>query len=89
MKNFWMTFVNDGVELFGTHCQTRDAALEELKKAYRFDHDESPNGVMYNDYYIEEYFEGSFGEIYVGKEEHFRMSIGKRGGVKAMKIREE
>lgn len=87
MKHFWMTFVNDHVELFGTECPTRAAAIKELKEAYRFDHNESPEGVKYNSYFIEEYFV-SPSLITIGKSECFEMSMGKRGGVKAVKIKE-
>lgn len=57
MKHFWMAFVNDHVELFGTKCQTRAEAIDELKKAFLFDHNESKEAVPCNNYFIEEYFE--------------------------------
>ena len=84
MKHFWMTFVNDGVELFGTECQTRAAAIKELKDGFRFDYEMSPSVADCNDYYIEEYWE-SPSIINIGKREYFKMTMGKRGGVKAVK----
>ena len=86
MKHFWMTFCNDRVELFGTECQTRAEAINELKEAFRFDYSESPSAAEYNDYYIEEYFE-SPSIITIGKTEFFKMTIGPRGGVRAQKTK--
>lgn len=86
-KHYWMTFCNDRVELFGTECQTRTEAINELKKAFLFDHGESPSAATHNDYFIEEYFE-SPNLIVVGKTEYFKMTIGPRGGVRAQKTRE-
>lgn len=88
MEHFWIAFVNDHVELFGTKCQTRADAIDELKKAFLFDHNESKEAVPCNNYFIEEYFE-SQDLITIGKAEYFRMTIGKRGGVRSVKIMEK
>lgn len=84
MKHYWMTFVNDGVELFGTECQTRKEAIDELKKGFKFDYEMSPTVAEYNDYYIEQYVETEEEVITVNRE-YFKMTVGKRGAVKAVK----
>lgn len=86
MRTYWMAFCNDGVELFGIERSTRAEAINDLKEAFRFDYAESPEGVAYNDYYIEEYHE-SPSLIVIGKREYFKMTMGKRGGVRCEKTR--
>lgn len=49
---------------------------------------ESKEAVPCNNYFIEEYFE-SQDLITIGKAEYFRMTIDKRGGVRAVKIMEK
>ena len=85
MKHYWMTYCNDGVELFNTECPTRAAAIDELKTAFRFDSEESPVAAAYNDYYIEQYIETE-SEIITVNTEHFKLTIGKRGGIRCVKV---
>ena len=79
MKHYWMTFCNDGVELFGTECATRAEAIKELKEAYRFDVEEMGHDPGF-DYYIEEFSETD-DEIRILDTQFFRLRMGKRGGV--------
>lgn len=85
-RTYWMALCNDGVELSGIERSTRAEAINDLKEAYRFDHDESPEGVAYNDYYIEKFTETDDECICHGPE-HFKMTVGKRGGVRCEKTR--
>lgn len=86
MKTYWMAFCNDGISLYDIERSTRAEAVKDLKEAYRFDSDENPDGVAYNDYYIEKYVETE-SEVYCHGPEYYRMTRGPRGGVKAARIK--
>ena len=86
MKHYYMTFCNDGVELFGTECKTRKEAIAELKEAYRFDCGECEyDPCDFNEYYIEERWETD-DELIVGESEYYKLTMGKRGGVTCKRI---
>lgn len=82
MRTYWMAFCNDGVPLFDIERETRAEAIEDLKRAYRFDYGEAGEAANYNDYYIEKYTETG-DTVYVQDMQFFKMTMGKRGGVKA------
>lgn len=78
---FWMAFCNDGVELFGIERNTRAEAINDCKEAFRFDFAECGHDPGF-DYYIEKYTETE-DALYVHDMQYFKMTMGKRGGVKA------
>ena len=84
MKHYYMTYCNDGVPLFDTECSTRKAAIEELKKAFRFDFDECGHDPGF-DYYIEEVWE-SPSQICVSPNQYYKLTMGKRGGITCKRI---
>ena len=86
MNTYWMAFCNDGVPLFDIERDTRAEAINDLKRAYRFDFDEAGEAADYNDYYIEKFTENDGDCICYGPE-YFKMTMGKRGGVKAERTR--
>lgn len=81
MKTYWIAFCNDGVPLFDIERDTRAEAINDLKQAYRFDYGEAGEAANYNDYYIEKYVETD-DTLYVRDMQYFKLSMGKRGGVK-------
>lgn len=86
MNHYYKTCCNDGVELFGTECRTRADAIEELKKAYRFDFAECEcDPGEWNEYYIEECWETD-SELRVSEPQYYKMAMGKRGGVTCKRI---
>lgn len=85
-RTYWLAFCNDGVPLFDIERETRAEAINDLKEAYRFDYGEAGEGANYNDYYIEKYTETD-DSVYVCDAQYFKMTMGKRGGVKAERIR--
>lgn len=87
MRTYWVAYCNDGVPLFDVERFTRAEAIKDLKNAYRFDYEESEVAADYNDYYIEKFTENDYECICHG-EEHFKMTIGPRGGVNAKKIKQ-
>lgn len=86
MKHYWKAFCNDGVELTGEERDTRSEAINDIKEAYRFDFAEIGHDPGF-DYYIEEYIETD-DTIYLCDMQFFKLSMGKRGGVKCERIRE-
>lgn len=85
MKHYWMAFCNDGVELFGEKRATREEAIEDCKKAFRFDFEECGHDPGL-DYYIEEYMETE-NETFVRPAQYFKMTMGPRGGVRCKRIK--
>lgn len=81
MRTYWMAFCNDGVELSGIERSNRAEAIQDCKEAFKFDCEECGHDPGF-DYYIEKYTETD-DTIYVHDMQYFKMTIGKRGGVKA------
>jgi hypothetical protein len=75
-----MAFCNDGVEMTGIERETRAEAINDLKEGFRFDFCELGHDPGF-DYYIEKYTEID-DTLYVRDMQYFKLSMGKRGGVK-------
>lgn len=82
MEHYFMTFQNDGMEIYGTKCPTLRAAIKELKEAYRADFEEC-EGEPGHDYYVQEFYETD-DTLQYGIRIDYDLSMGPRGGVRCV-----
>lgn len=87
MRTYWIAFCNDDVPLFDVERDTRSEAINDLKEAFSFDHRVAGDAAYDNDYYIQKFCETD-DTLYVMDKQYFKMTIGKRSGVKALRIKD-